>query len=109
MVGLTKAQPSIWEPAADLYRTAEGWVIKVELAGVRPGDIRVELQDNQIAISGVRRDWLVAHGWSQYSMEISYSRFERIFKLPGDLSDAVLSTECREGMLLVQLACKRAI
>ena len=36
MVGLTRAQPSMWEPAADLYRTAEGWVVKVELAGVRP-------------------------------------------------------------------------
>ena len=26
-----------WCPAADVYRTADGWLVKVELAGVRPG------------------------------------------------------------------------
>src|SRR5438045_792618 len=25
-----------WCPAADVYRTADGWLVKVELAGVRP-------------------------------------------------------------------------
>ena len=106
-VRLTKARQLTWEPAADLYRTTEGWVVKVELAGVRLGDIRVELRDDQVVISGVRRDWLVADGWSQYSMEISYSRFERMFKFPCDLSEAAVSTECRDGMLLVHLDCKR--
>lgn len=54
-----------------MYRSVDGWVIKVELAGVRHGDIRIDLQEDQVVISGVRRDWLVAEGCQQYSMEIS--------------------------------------
>ncbi len=96
-----------WEPAADVYRTTDGWVIKLEIAGVRLGDIRIDLKEDQVVVSGTRRDWLVAEGCRQYSMEISYSPFERVFKLPGDLRNAAVSSECRDGMLLVHLACKR--
>ena len=102
-----RAERVAWEPAADLYRTTDGWVIKVELAGVRLGDVRIDLREDQIVVSGIRRDWLVAEGCRQYSMEISYSPFERMFKVPCSLRDAVVSTEYRDGMLLVHLACER--
>ncbi len=105
-VRVMRAEQTVWEPAADLYSTAEGWVIKVELAGVSLGDIQVEVQEDQLIIRGTRRDWLVAQGWRQYSMEISYSPFERILKIPCDLHDAVVSRECRDGMLLVHVRCK---
>ncbi len=29
-----------WQPRVDVHRTQDGWLIKVELAGVRPDEIR---------------------------------------------------------------------
>src|SRR4029078_9447603 len=35
-----RCSENFWYPAADVYRTAEGWVVKLELAGVGPDGVR---------------------------------------------------------------------
>ena len=92
-----------WQPPADIYRTASGWVIKFDLAGVRPEDVSVNLLGASITVRGIRRDWVVEKDWQHYSMEISYSRFERTIELPCDLTRTQVATECRSGMLLIRI------
>lgn len=92
-----------WKPAVDLYRTARGWVIKCDLAGVALEDVTVESSGSQIRLRGVRRDRPLDPAWKPYSMEISYSGFERLLDLPCDLSHATIERECRDGMLLVHI------
>jgi HSP20 family protein len=92
-----------WRPSADIYRTPEGWVVKMELAGVRREDINVLTSGFEMFITGVRRDWAVEEGWSHYSMEIAYSRFERTIELPIDLERADVSIEYHDGLLLVRV------
>jgi HSP20 family protein len=93
----------VWRPAADVYRTRDGWLVKFDLAGVDPSEIRVSLGGGRLTIAGVRRDLLVQEGCSSYSLEISYSRFERSLDLPLDTQSMQLRTEYRDGMLLVWL------
>ncbi|MGE0128563.1 MAG: Hsp20/alpha crystallin family protein [Blastocatellales bacterium] len=92
-----------WRPPADIYRSREGWVVKVELAGVRPEDVNVIASGSQIFISGVRRDKLVEEGCSHYSMEITYSRFERTIELPCALEQAGIQVEFHDGLLLARV------
>jgi len=94
-----------WHPSADVYRTRLGWLLKFDLAGVRPSDIRVTVVGHRISVTGRRRDWVVeeTRPCSSYSMEITYSSFERSIDLPDDLSTAHILTEYRDGMLLVQV------
>jgi HSP20 family protein len=92
-----------WRPAADIYRTPEGWVVKLELAGVRQEDINVVISGSELFVSGVRRDRFVEEGWSHQSMEITYSHFERVIEFPCDLSRASISIEGRQGLLLVRV------
>ena len=33
----------LWCPAADVYRTNDGWIVKVDLAGIRPADIEITI------------------------------------------------------------------
>ncbi len=98
----TPARTTTWRPAADVYRTREGWLLKFELAGVRMDDITVAAQGSGITVKGVRRDQ-IEEGSSQYSMEISYSRFERTIHLPCDLESAELNLDCKDGILLVHV------
>lgn len=94
---------SRWQPAADVYRTGDGWLIKFDLAGVQPDDLKLEVSGRRVTISGCRRDRLIEEGATHYQMEISYSSFEKSVELPGEVEKARLSTEMREGMLLVRL------
>jgi HSP20 family protein len=92
-----------WSPRADIYRTPRGWVVKFDLAGVRPNEVRVEAEPSQIRVSGVRRDRFVERGFRHHSMEISYSRFERTVRLPCRADVAKIETQYEEGMLIVIL------
>ena len=44
----------LWNPAADVYRVADGWVVKVDLAGVCTDELEIELHDSTLIIRGCR-------------------------------------------------------
>ena len=102
----TAARPAreiTWQPAADVYRTPSGWLLKLELAGVTPDDIQISMAGSAVTISGVRRDHISEQNCCHYSMEISYSRFQRTIHLPCDVSSAALETRYENGILLVRV------
>jgi HSP20 family protein len=98
-----------WHPNTDVYRIPDGWLVKFELAGVRPEDIHLCVLGPRMTIRGVRRDCTTFHAEGctesisavHYRMEIAYSQFERTVELPCDLKTADITTEYRDGMLLV--------
>jgi HSP20 family protein len=101
--GAGSFQRTQWQPAADLYRTARGWIVKYELAGVRPTDVQLVISGHTIALHGLRRDVRIEETLQAYTMEISYNQFERTIELPDDLSQMTLTTDYRDGMLIVWL------
>lgn len=98
-----KVGEAIWQPATDVYRTPEGWLVKLDLAGVRPEDIQVSVRGSCLIVQGTRRDWTREEGCCHYRMEIAYSHFERQITLPDDLEHARIRLEQRQGMLLVRI------
>jgi HSP20 family protein len=99
-------QPVVWQPPADVYRTAHGWMIKFELAGVRPEEIKLTVSGQSLTLRGVRRDICMEEGQHSYSMEISYNEFERTIDFPCDLERVDVATDYRDGMLLVRLTTR---
>ncbi|HXY37384.1 MAG TPA: Hsp20/alpha crystallin family protein [Planctomycetaceae bacterium] len=92
-----------WVPAADVYELHAGWLIKVELAGIRPQDVTVTLEGDVLRIVGRRRDWVAHEARGCRSLEISYERFERTFDLGGIPQGSRIVTEYRDGMLLIKV------
>ncbi len=97
-------QEADWQPSVDIYKNSDGWVLKFDLAGVRLDDVTALVSRNRVKVSGIRRDWMREEGsCHHYSMEISYSRFERTVELPEDLSTARFRLDYRDGILLVRI------
>lgn len=92
-----------WQPATDIYRTREGWLIKAELAGVSIDDLEIAISGRLLSIRGTRCDREVVEGCEFYSLEIAYSQFDRAVELPCDLDQAQIVTSYRDGMLLVRV------
>ncbi len=78
----TKPSGRLWYPSADVYQTPEGWVVKIELAGVSAEEIEIDIQGNQLYIAGCRRDKTCAVGMSFQQMEITYSRLKKPWNFP---------------------------
>ena len=93
----------LWQPPVDVYRTRTGWLIKVELAGVRPEDVQLSVSGRCLTVSGRRRDWFSEATACCYRMEITYSDFERTLELPTSLERARIATDYQYGLLLVHI------
>lgn len=102
------ARPSgkLWYPAADVYQTPDGWLVKVELAGVSAEDIEIEVEGKNLYIAGTRKDNFCHKGISYHQMEITYSRFEKNLEFPASIEGAKLEHNYENGLLLIYLRKK---
>ena len=94
---------SVLRPPTDLYSTRAGWLIKMELAGVRPEDVAIDIRGNLLEIHGSRRDTTCDEITGHHNMEIAYQRFSRVVELPERVAASQVSLDFRDGMLLVRV------
>jgi HSP20 family protein len=101
--GRRPSQQRLWCPAADVYRTLDGWIVKLDLAGISPDDLEIVVAGRELHVSGCRRDSFYGEGISYQQLEITYSRFERAFRFPCSIEGAHLARDYRDGLLILHL------
>ena len=101
----TGARPSDkrWCPSADVYQSREGWIVKIELAGVSTEDIEIEIEGETLYIAGTRRDTTCSHEFALHQMEITYSRFEKTLRFPASIQGASIEHNFDNGLLIIRL------
>lgn len=92
-----------WSPAADVYQLKEGWLIKLDLAGVSPEEIEITVAGRVVVVGGSRRDAFCTGTVSFHQMEITYSRFEKTLRFPCAIDGARIERDYRDGFLLIFL------
>jgi HSP20 family protein len=97
----------LWNPPADVYRTRDGWIVKVDLAGVRSDDLEIDVYDANLRIRGCRRDTLYQQDFRYHQMEITYSRFEKTIQFPCSITGASVARDYRDGFLIIRLQCEQ--
>jgi HSP20 family protein len=93
----------VWRPDADVYRTADGWIVKVDLAGVSADELEIEVGERSLVIKGCRRDTFFGEGVVYHQLEITYSRFEKTLHFPCSIEGATLLRDYRDGLLILHL------
>ena len=94
---------SVLRPPTDLYSTRNGWLVKMELAGVKLDDVSIDVRGNVLEIHGARRDYTCDEITGHHNMEIAYQRFSRTVELPERVESARISIDFRDGMLLLRV------
>jgi HSP20 family protein len=98
-----------WEPQADVYETRDAVKVKVELAGVNPESIHVELSGDgrALTVSGVREDERTeaVDRILFHQMEIYLGDFERVLPLPpnAQVDREQVTASYRDGFLIITL------
>jgi len=98
--GLSLAE---WTPAVDVQETDGEYLIKADLPDVKKDDVKVEVQDGMISVSGERKQEKEEKGKRFHRVERAYGRFERRLSLPGEVDAKKIAAEFKEGVLLVHL------
>jgi HSP20 family protein len=93
----------LWNPAADVYRANDGWIVKLDLAGICSDELQIEIRNKLLTISGCRRDTHYREGFTYHQMEITYSRFEKTIEFPSPIEGAAIQQDYRDGFLIINV------
>ncbi|KAG2717655.1 hypothetical protein I3760_03G186700 [Carya illinoinensis] len=97
-----------WSPRMDIAESGRNYVMMVEIPGVNTNDIRVEVDDQKLAVKGIRSTqyWEVA-GCSNGSIssyhkrEISRGPYQVVWPLPANVNKDGISAEFLNGFLQI--------
>ena len=76
------AERQSWTPSVDVIETDDEIKLKAELAGMKPEDIKIEVQDNVLTVSGERHFEEEVKEDKYYRIERRYGSFSRSIALP---------------------------
>jgi HSP20 family protein len=93
----------MWNPAIDLYEKDDHFVIKAELPGIKKDDIKVDLKDRVLTLSGERNYDNEVNEENYYRRERSYGKFQRAFTLPVEVDSEKIKAEFKDGVLQIEV------
>lgn len=90
-----------WRPPVDIYETADGYNLKVELAGVEKEDVSVEVKDNVLTIRGERLLDPEVKDEQYYRQERTFGKFQRSFTLQESIKPEQVKASFKNGVLTI--------
>ena len=97
---------STWTPLVDVYEDTEAYLIKLELPEVNREDVKVNLNDNVLSISGERRFENEEKRDNYHRVERRYGQFYRSFTLPPNVNPEAINAQFKDGVLRVSIPKK---
>jgi HSP20 family protein len=95
-----------FRPAADLFETAQGLVLRLELAGVAAEDVSLILTGHELVVRGRRRPPSPEGIRRFVHLEMAFGTFERSFTLPISIDSHRVEARYVDGILEVHLPRK---
>ena len=92
-----------FSPAAEMEETEEGYHLKVEVPGMEPGDINIEVTVEAVAISGERKTERKSEKNGMTRTEFRYGKFQRVIPLPGRINNQNVAADYKNGVLHLTL------
>jgi len=94
---------SEWSPLVDISEDEKEYVIKAEVPEMKKEEIKINVHDDVLAISGERKYEKEEKGKKYHRVERAYGSFLRSFVLPEDADGSKVNAEYKDGLLKVRL------
>jgi len=95
---------SAWGPVIDVVETREQVALRVELPGVRKGDIRLRWREGLLTITGIKTRHRDAEANARYlCVERQYGEFRRDIAIGTPIDFERCSARLVDGLLLIRL------
>jgi HSP20 family protein len=103
--GRAPTQPSVskWYPAVDVLEGKDAYLIRAELPGMKREDIKVEVKDGALVLSGERKSEKPAEGVEYRHVERVAAKFWRSFSLPETAKQDGIEATYKEGILEIRV------
>ncbi len=92
-----------WKPVVDIYENEDTVVVKAELPGVDKKDIKVDLKDGVLTLTGERSHEKEVEKENYCRKERAFGRFHRSFTVPTEIDPDKIKAEFKDGVLTVEI------
>ena len=100
---MERATDIAWTPRTDIMESDKEVTIDVELPGMKKEDIKVEVKNGMLSITGERKQENKYESAESTRTERYYGKFERAFSLPETIDDGKISAEYKDGILTLKM------
>jgi HSP20 family protein len=90
-------------PEADVVETEDHIQVTVELPGMKPEEINIDLENNVLTIAGEKHEEREEKNNTWHLSERRYGSFSRSFVLPRDVEQDKISAHFENGILRVRI------
>jgi HSP20 family protein len=101
------AAAATWKPPMDLFEQAGRWVIRVDLPGVDPKDVGIEIESDALVVRGERKADAAVPREDYLRVERPIGRFVLHVALPSSIDRSAMAATQRDGVLEIVLPKKR--
>jgi len=92
-----------WMPAMDLVETDEHFVLRADLPGLSEEDVKIELEDSVLTVSGERRAEHEQRKEGYHRVERAFGAFSRTLTLPEGVDGDAITASFDKGVLEVRI------
>jgi HSP20 family protein len=90
-------------PPLDLSETSDAVQVRLDLPGLEAKDIDVQVRDNQLIITGERKEESEEKGETFHRVERREGTFSRAVSLPYRVNEGKVDAQFRNGVLTIRL------
>jgi HSP20 family protein len=92
-----------WAPAVDIHETESAIVLEVEMPGIKPEEIDIQIVGDTLTIKGERKMAKEAKEKHYVRIERAYGAFQRSFTLGLPIEQNGVRAACKDGILEITL------
>ena len=92
-----------WYPPVDILESRDSYLIRAELPGLKKEDVKLEVREGALTLSGERNVDEPAEGVKYHRVERVAGKFFRSFYLPDTVKQDSIKATFRDGILEVHV------
>jgi HSP20 family protein len=93
----------VWSPAIDLVESDGALVFRADVPGMKPEEIKIELEGDVLTISGEHEETKEAKDEQYLRRERRYGSFSRSMRVPAGIDPDKIEASCHDGVLEVKV------
>ncbi len=101
--GRNRGEKGGWSPRVDVHENEKEVWLDIDLPGIDKKDIKVEVKNNTLTVSGERKEEKEQKDTQCFRSERHYGRFERSFSLPDTLDSDKVDAQYKNGVLTLKV------
>lgn len=97
-----------WTPSVDVLRKNGNVVLRADLPGIKPDEVKVTVEDDVLTVSGEHSEESAEEEGSYMRRERRYGSFSRSMTLPAGVKAEDIESTTKDGVLEVTIPLPRA-